>query len=77
MVFTSSLALLGLGTPELVVIVLIILLLFGGAKIPQLMRGLGKGVGELKAGLEEGKRDLEYSMNASLPKDDSDEIRKS
>ncbi|MCE9557504.1 MAG: twin-arginine translocase TatA/TatE family subunit [Armatimonadetes bacterium] len=77
MVFTSSLALLGLGTPELVVIVLIILLLFGGAKIPQLMRGLGKGVGELKAGLEEGKRDLESSMNASLPKDDSDEIRKS
>lgn len=34
----------------------VILLLFGGAKIPQLMRGLGQGVGELKKGLEEGKQ---------------------
>jgi sec-independent protein translocase protein TatA len=34
----------------------LVLLLFGGAKIPQLMRGLGQGVGELKKGLDEGKK---------------------
>ena len=40
-----------IGTTEIIVIALIILLLFGGAKIPQLMRGLGKGVREYKRGL--------------------------
>lgn len=39
------------GTTEIIVIALIILLLFGGAKIPQLMHGLGKGVHEYKKGL--------------------------
>ena len=40
-----------IGTTEIIVIALIILLLFGGAKIPQLMKGLGKGVREYKRGL--------------------------
>lgn len=40
-----------IGTTEIIVIALIILLLFGGSKIPQLMRGLGKGVHEYKKGL--------------------------
>lgn len=44
------------GGMELWIIGGIVLLLFGGAKIPQLMRGLGRGVGELKTGLEEGKK---------------------
>lgn len=37
-----------LGTQEIVLILLIVLLLFGGRKIPELMRGLGKGVKEFK-----------------------------
>ena len=37
-----------LGTWEIIAIVAVILLLFGGAKIPELMRGLGKGVKEFK-----------------------------
>ncbi len=37
-----------IGTPEIIVIVLVVLLLFGGKKIPELMRGLGKGVREFK-----------------------------
>jgi sec-independent protein translocase protein TatA len=41
---------------ELWIIGGVVLILFGGAKIPQLMRGLGRGVGELKVGLEEGKK---------------------
>lgn len=57
-----------IGTTEIIVIALIILLLFGGAKIPQLMRGLGKGVHEYKKGLageddeqdkKEGQKDNE------------------
>jgi sec-independent protein translocase protein TatA len=37
-----------LGAPELILIILAILILFGGKKIPELMRGLGKGVKEFK-----------------------------
>lgn len=38
----------GLGATELILIVLLVLLFFGAAKIPQLMRGLGRGVKEFK-----------------------------
>lgn len=38
----------GLGAPEIIIILVIILLLFGGKKIPELMKGLGKGVKEFK-----------------------------
>ncbi len=37
-----------LGTPEIILILAVILLLFGGKKIPELMRGLGKGMKEFK-----------------------------
>jgi len=40
-----------LGTQEIVIILVIVLLLFGGRKIPELMRGLGKGVKEFKDGM--------------------------
>lgn len=44
-----SLLFLGkLGMPEIILILVIVLLLFGGKKIPELMRGLGKGVKEFK-----------------------------
>ena len=39
----------GLGTPEIVLIVLAIVLLFGGKKIPELMRGIGKGIREFNS----------------------------
>jgi len=42
------LGMLGLGGGEITVIVLIVLLLFGGKKIPELMKGLGKGIKEFK-----------------------------
>ena len=45
--------LLWLGTWEIIAIVAVILLLFGGAKIPELMRGLGKGVKEFKKAQKE------------------------
>ncbi|MBQ8065789.1 MAG: twin-arginine translocase TatA/TatE family subunit [Prevotella sp.] len=43
----------GLGMQEVLVIALIILLLFGGKKIPELMKGLGKGVKSFKDGMKE------------------------
>ena len=47
-----------LGTGEIVIIVLAILLLFGGKKIPELMRGLGKGVKSFKSGLKEVEEEI-------------------
>lgn len=41
-----------IGTPEVIVVVLVVLLLFGGKKIPELMRGLGKGVKSFKDGMK-------------------------
>ena len=42
-----------IGTGEIIIILLIVLLLFGGAKIPELMKGLGKGVKSFRDGLKE------------------------
>ncbi|KGI60816.1 twin arginine-targeting protein translocase, TatA/E family [Prevotella sp. DNF00663] len=53
-----------LGTPEIILIVLIVLLLFGGKKIPELMRGLGKGVKSFK----EGVNGIENDLNPDAPK---------
>ena len=47
-----------LGTWEIVAIVLVILLLFGGKKIPELMKGLGKGVKSFKQGMNEVEKEI-------------------
>ena len=49
----TKLLLFGLGMQEVLVIALIVLLLFGGKKIPELMKGLGKGVKSFKDGMKE------------------------
>lgn len=46
-----------LGPTEIVLIVLIVLLLFGGKKIPELMKGLGKGIKEFKDGINEENKE--------------------
>ena len=43
----------GLGMTEILIVALIVLLLFGGKKIPELMKGLGKGVKSFKDGMKE------------------------
>lgn len=43
----------GLGTSEILLIALVVLLLFGGKKIPELMKGLGKGVKSFKEGMKD------------------------
>lgn len=55
--------LIGLGTNEIIVILVIVLLLFGGRKIPELMRGLGKGVREFNDAKDNVKREIEESAN--------------
>ncbi len=49
---------LAIGTTEIVLIVLVVLLLFGGKKIPELMKGLGKGVRSFKEGMHEVEKDI-------------------
>jgi sec-independent protein translocase protein TatA len=56
---TKMLLIGGLGAGELIIIALVVLLLFGGKKIPELMRGLGKGVRSFKDGLNEAKDEIE------------------
>jgi len=48
-----------LGIWEIVIIALVILLLFGGKKIPELMKGLGKGVRSFKEGMNEVEKEIE------------------
>jgi sec-independent protein translocase protein TatA len=62
----------GLGTPELVLILLVVLLLFGAKKIPDLARGMGRGIREFKDASREIKREIETEstdVNKSRPQE--------
>ncbi|CAN5427743.1 hypothetical protein BH11ARM1_BH11ARM1_18450 [soil metagenome] len=56
----------GLGGQELIIIFIVVLLLFGGKKIPELMRGVGKGLGEFRKGVDEAK----FTAQRALEEDD-------
>lgn len=53
----------GLGMSEILLIVLVVLLFFGGKKIPELMRGLGKGVRSFKDGMNEIEKDIKETAS--------------
>ncbi len=44
------------GTQEVIIIAIVLILLFGAKKIPQLMRGMGSGIKEFKDGMKEGEQ---------------------
>ncbi|HEY9561950.1 MAG TPA: twin-arginine translocase TatA/TatE family subunit [Anseongella sp.] len=71
MFHNSLLFLNGLGAGEIIVIALIVLLLFGGRKIPELMRGLGRGVREFKDAQDGIKEELDESVKKSEAKKES------
>jgi sec-independent protein translocase protein TatA len=52
-----------LGFNEILIILLIVLLLFGGRKIPELMRGLGKGIREFNDAKSNVRREIEEGIN--------------
>ncbi|MEO8664191.1 MAG: twin-arginine translocase TatA/TatE family subunit [Ignavibacteria bacterium] len=60
----------GLGTPEIILIAIVILVLFGAKKIPDLMQGLGKGIREFK----KASSDIEKDITTSI--DDKDKTAK-
>lgn len=62
----------GLGLQEILLIALVVLLFFGGKKIPELMNGLGKGVRSFKDGMNDVKKDVENTDAA----DKADDRRK-
>jgi sec-independent protein translocase protein TatA len=55
----------GLGVPELLIILAVVVVVFGGAKIPKLARSMGQAQKEFKAGLEEGAKDDAKSDESS------------
>ena len=62
---TNLLFLGNLGTGEIIIIALVLLLLFGGKKIPELVRGIGKGVRNFKEGMNEIEKDINKDVEAS------------
>lgn len=70
MILNGLLAFLNLGTGEIIAIVVVILLLFGGKKIPELMRGLGKGVKSFKQGMNEVEDEIKKPLEELDRKDE-------
>ena len=70
-----------LGPTELIIALVVILLLFGAKRIPELARGLGSGVREFKAGTKEGQledqkdKEKKDDENVSVSEDKSDEVK--
>ncbi|MDE5720044.1 MAG: twin-arginine translocase TatA/TatE family subunit [Paramuribaculum sp.] len=58
-------AFFNIGTGEVIVLVFLVLLLFGGKKIPELMRGIGKGVRSFRQGMN----DISGEINSTAGKD--------
>lgn len=64
---TFAFTILALSMEHMVIILIIVLLLFGGKKIPELMRGLGKGINEFKNAKDNVRKEIENSVNDEPP----------
>lgn len=65
---TGNILLFSLGAPEVILIALAVLLIFGGKKIPELMRGLGKGVNSFKKGLKDVDDEIKNDLKDETDK---------
>ena len=59
-----------LGTGEIIIIAIIVLLLFGGKKIPELMKGIGKGVSNFKKGMHDIEDEINKPVDNNEKKED-------
>lgn len=66
--------LIGIGAPEIILIIVVIVLLFGAKKIPELMRGLGSGLKEFKKAANDDGKKHETKSDDVPPADDSDKL---
>jgi sec-independent protein translocase protein TatA len=71
--FSSTLLLLDIGAQEFVIILFIALLLFGGDKLPELARGLGKGIRDFKDASDGVKREIHKQIDSYDVKIDTEE----
>ncbi|MFP3900658.1 MAG: twin-arginine translocase TatA/TatE family subunit [Acidimicrobiia bacterium] len=58
---------MNLGPPELIIILLVVLVLFGGAKLPKLARSMGQAQSEFKRGIKEGAKDEDEDQKDTPP----------
>lgn len=58
-----------IGAPQIILIVIVVLLLFGGRKIPELMRGLGSGIKEFKDASKDDSEDKNNIPKENIPKE--------
>lgn len=62
----------GLGAPEIIIILVIVLLMFGGKKIPELMKGLGRGVKDFKEASQGESTDKTSNTTVTNPPSEHD-----
>ena len=70
---------MNLGMPEIIIIAIVVLILFGGKKLPEFMRGVGKGVHDFKKGLDGVEEEIKKDINSDpvdTPKQDSEQNEK-
>ena len=68
-------AFFNIGTPELLIILLVILLLFGAKRLPELARGLGKGINEFKDAVDTSKKEIMDAKDEITSEDDKEESK--